>query len=232
MPFDDAVVMGALRPIIEVMTNRDFFRDKYIIPPWQEPLELRFRDTTEASRLGQALQQVFGADARKIDHFIRTQFSGTGGLVLSASDIGRADKPATAAIQLNTLFGIFSESPALQSVDARHVFETIRRYNLSVQSSSFRRFQDLIQKYGDARTSEERDRLAAAVRDEASRLRRQVLPKLTEEKERRVESGEGPMTARERAILESQLSESEKRRRIQILRERERVLQERKRAGI
>jgi hypothetical protein len=96
-PFDEAALVGSVRPLIEASTNHDFFRDRDIIPSWEENKMLDLREGTKyASRIGQTLSDGFGlvgaeVDPRKIDHIIKGYSTYYGDLLLTLGDIGKED---------------------------------------------------------------------------------------------------------------------------------------------
>lgn len=106
----DAIVSGG--GIGEAIINRDTFRNRNVVPPWEEGLELaRRKGTAEASRLGQWIQRLVQVDARKVDHVIHQTGGGLGRNLTRMSDLGRADKPMRTADWLNPMTGLFGESP-------------------------------------------------------------------------------------------------------------------------
>tara|TARA_R110000803_G_scaffold78075_2_gene143096 strand:- start:6867 stop:15596 length:8730 start_codon:yes stop_codon:yes gene_type:complete len=96
-PFDESTLGGAFKPILEAAFNYDAFRDRNVVPYWEEGKDMELREGTQyASRVGQGLTSAFGfvgaeVDPRKIDHVIKgyTTYWGTYGLALL--DIGKAD---------------------------------------------------------------------------------------------------------------------------------------------
>jgi hypothetical protein len=98
LPFESPEdLIGPLKTVIEIRANRDLFRDRDIIPYWEERLPVaRRKGTARASSIGQVIQAISGdnADARNVDHFIRGLTGGTGGLVMDLGDTltGRDDR--------------------------------------------------------------------------------------------------------------------------------------------
>ncbi len=156
LPFDEASFAGGFQAIIEGTTNYDYFRDKAIIPPREQALDLALRNTERASRLGKALQEVAGIDARKIDHFIKGSFSYFGKTALELSDIGKEDEPNP--FTLSDL-GFFKKSPAYNSKSVQE-FLRITKEGQFTSTFPYREFGALTRKYFDAETDAEKERLS------------------------------------------------------------------------
>lgn len=96
-PFDEAALIGSVKPIIEASANHDFFRDRDIVPFWEKDKTMDLREGTKyASRIGQGLSKGFGfvgleLDPRKIDHVIKGYTTYYGDFALSLGDIGKED---------------------------------------------------------------------------------------------------------------------------------------------
>lgn len=129
IPVDEAAMAGPLKGFIEMATNYDFFKRSHIIPPTEAKLELGLRPGTEsASTLGRLGQEIFGVDARQLDHGARA-FFGTGGhYITQFSDLlnfAEEERQARSAIEfLPALAGVLSQSPAFGSPDAQYVMKT------------------------------------------------------------------------------------------------------------
>ncbi|WP_299528958.1 LPD38 domain-containing protein [Ulvibacterium sp.] len=97
MPFDEAAMLGSLKPLVEVSTNYDMFRDREIVPYYEKNKDIAFRSGTKyASRIGQGLTKAFGllglqVDPRGIDHVINGYTTYFGKFLLAIGDIGRED---------------------------------------------------------------------------------------------------------------------------------------------
>jgi len=120
MPVDDAAVAGGYRPIVEILTNHDFFRDKYIIPPDELKLNLEYRNTDKASRIGKLFQGMIGVDGRQIDYFVKSSGSYYGDFALRISDIGRGDSRYTFSMAQT---GFFKNDPVYESKDVQWVYK-------------------------------------------------------------------------------------------------------------
>ena len=125
-PFDIPSLLGPFRYLVESYSNYDFFRDRFIIPPYEQPLRPEHRpkkSLERGSRLGQVLYGVSGWDPRKWDHFIKGQFTYAGRAAIEASDLGRDDKPY-ANLQnfvLRNLTGLFRNPPGYNAADVQWV---------------------------------------------------------------------------------------------------------------
>lgn len=189
LPVDEASFAGPYQAIFQAAANYDFFRERPIVPRWEENLELELRSYNRASRLGQALQQAIGVDARKIDFVINQQFGYLGRYAADISDAGRKDRHGLALSST----GMVGYSPASVSLDAKKVAKIATERGLvASRAKSVERirhvkdvgsggknpdavrygvFRKHLNEYYKAESREERDRLAALVRDEAKFLR-------------------------------------------------------------
>lgn len=160
-PFDEGNIAGAWQTIIEGYANYDFFRKRHIIPPDEDPLNLALRHTETASRLGMLLQNAtdaigFGVDARKIDHFIKRQFSYTGGFVIKMSDIGKKDSRHEFDL---TDTGLFKRTPAYSSVSVQKMISYAKEWGLN-RTPAYKGFNQTVGDYFDAKSGEEREAIA------------------------------------------------------------------------
>jgi len=167
-PVDPSIMGGPMQPIIESMTNYDFFRDKNIITPNENVLNLALRHTETASWLSQQIQKVAGIDARKIDHVIRSQFSYVGNEGLKAIDKTVEFTGGKEPEQRNdfdiTDLGLFKRSPAYNSPAVQNMMEFAKEWNLD-RSKDYKEFKNLVAKYFDATTDEEKDEYAKQMID-------------------------------------------------------------------
>ncbi|HJP83006.1 MAG TPA: LPD38 domain-containing protein [Fimbriimonadaceae bacterium] len=168
LPFDEGSIQGyGLSPISEAITNRDSFRDKPIVPQHEDALALELREyDKEASRFGVLFQQALGIDARKIDHLVRGFFGEAGQFALFASDLGRDDKPMRKHVALNRAFGVTAGSPGMSSPIVNEVMEMSRQ-----SGSRENPLGELVDEYFDARTDQEADDAADALRTAARALK-------------------------------------------------------------
>lgn len=191
LPFDEGNISGPYQAIIEGMANYDFFRDRTIIPPDEDVLNLALRHTETASRLGQYGQSASEAlakilhrkgiaiDARMIDHYIKRQFSYTGNLALKLSDIGKEDSRHEFDL---TDTGFFKRTPAYSSVSVQEMISYAKEWGLT-KSPGYKGFNKIVGAYFDAKTGEERERIA----EEMINYSRELLQAWKEQEMERVQ---------------------------------------------
>jgi hypothetical protein len=166
MPVDDANFGAPLTPIVEGVTNHDFFRDKTIIPANEDGLNLALRHTETASRLGHLLQKATGIDGRQIDHFIRGQFSYVGNAAIKLSDIDKDDSKNEFNL---TDLGFFKQSPAYNSTPVQDMLKFAEEWNLKT-SRDYKDFSKEARNYFDKKTDAEKDEAAKPLVEHAKLL--------------------------------------------------------------
>lgn len=173
-PLDERALAGPFVTYMEAWMGKDMFRDRFIVPPWEEGKRLELREgTARASRLGQVLQQAVGIDARKMDFIIESQFGGLGRLATKASDLGREDTPQNARSVGMEAAGLFTRSPAYSARDVQWVFDWARAEG-KMQDDRVDRLKDLLGRYFEADSARQRDRLARGARNYATSLRQRL----------------------------------------------------------
>lgn len=153
MPLDESSMFGPFRPIYEGISNYDVFRQKNIVPIYENDLDLSLRHTETASLLGQWLQSASNVDARKIDHFIQGQFGYFGKAAMKLSNINREDGGKSFDI---TDLGFFKESPGYNSPDVQNLWNYAKRWGLT-QNRDLEDIKALNQAIFDAKTDEEKE---------------------------------------------------------------------------
>ena len=138
------------------------------IPPYENNLDIALRKTENASRLGKALQElsIMGGkpvDARKIDHFIKGQFSYFGQTALKLSDLGR--EKGGEDFNLSD-FGFFKNTPAYNSPQVQEFMDYAQKWNLG-RSTDVSDFNDLAKSYFEEKDKSKKDAKAKALRDYA-----------------------------------------------------------------
>jgi hypothetical protein len=126
IPVDESAMAGPMTNIFQAVANRDFFRDRYIVPPHEADLEIDRRSGTDnASRLGEFIQRITGnsIDARKVDFLVEQQFGGLGKIATRTSDIGEKD---TGRMLMQTT-GINSPSPTTTARDVQKVMDYAKK---------------------------------------------------------------------------------------------------------
>jgi hypothetical protein len=172
-PIDQSTLFGPAQPIIETMSNYDEFRDKHIISPEEDELNLALRHTETASWLSQQIQKVAGMDARKIDFLIRSQFSYVGNEGLKLTD--KAAKLAGADIHTNrndfdlTDLGIFKRTPAYNAPVVQDMMEFAKEWRLD-RSREYKEFKGLAAKYFDTDDDSKKEEYSKQMIDLAQNL--------------------------------------------------------------
>ena len=169
LPVDESALAGPFQGVAQALANYEFFRQRHIVPTWEENLKLDLRNTERSSRLAQTLQKLVGVDARKIDFLTRNQFGYFGQYAAKASDIGRENRRSFGIDDI----GLFRGSPATTSQDVAWVKDLASERG-ATQTKVWRNFkQDYLTPYYEATTNAQRDRLAKRMRQAATRLRRE-----------------------------------------------------------
>jgi hypothetical protein len=172
-PVDQSTLFGPAEPIIETISNYDEFRDKHIISPEEDELNLALRHTETASWLSQQIQKVAQIDARKIDFLIRSQFSYVGNEGLKLTD--KAAKLAGADIQTNrndfdlTDLGIFKRTPAYNAPVVQDMMEFAKEWRLD-RSREYKEFKNLAAKYFDTDDDSKKEEYSKQMIDLAQNL--------------------------------------------------------------
>ncbi len=156
LAMDEGALAGPARGAIEGIANYDFFRNETIVPPYEEPLGITLHKDQNASRLGQAIRDVSGIDARKIDHFIKSQFSYYGKAGLKLTDIAREDSRNRFGLED---LGFFKQTPAYNSPQVQNYIEYAQKWGLTGQKT-FKDFKGLAQDYFTSKTDQEKEKKA------------------------------------------------------------------------
>lgn len=148
---DDLLSLGGLPGAMnEMRTNYDAFRQKSIVPPYETSLPLAERKgASSASRAGALLAGILKTDPRAVDHLISSTAGGTGRIVTTLSDLGRADKPLTGNRVLNMATGIVKEGPGYGSPQVQRTMTQLRE-NRTTPPMVLNRAQDNLK---EAKTS-------------------------------------------------------------------------------
>ena len=185
-PFGAESIALAVRPTLEVMANRDLFRDKAIVPFYEEALDLEEREVPRGtSRLGNWIQSMAEAgglgdsflakrflNARAVDHQLRGYFGNLGSLVLRASDYGRemGGRPLT----WSEVAGVVRESPIYAAKDVDYVYRWTQSHGIVGNNRKLKVLRNAIEKYFDSLTPEGKDAAAERVLEVAGRLRKGI----------------------------------------------------------
>lgn len=160
-PVDESAMTGPFRSAIEVEANWDFFRDKSIVPEYEQNLDMRLRKTQYASRMSQIIGNTMGYDSRYVDHIIKSTFSYYGNFATKASNIGTDNSQQLGLPDL----GFFKTSPAFNSKSVKDFLSIVERYGFSYKYPEVVQYRDLQQKYFAEKTDEGKDQAAKAIRE-------------------------------------------------------------------
>lgn len=162
IPVDDAALAGGYRPLVEVLANYDFFREKHIIPPNEEGMDLELRGTETASRLGKGLQETVGVDARLIDHLLKSGGGYFGDFAVITSDLGRDDTRNPMDL---TTTGLFRHDPVYGSKSVQEMMGYVEKYGIPSNNKLIKAFNQLLSDYFSQTDPEMRDKAGDTVRD-------------------------------------------------------------------
>lgn len=174
VPVDEGSIAGPAKALVEGVTNYDFFTGRNIVPSWETTQPVEFREgTKDASRLGQTLQSALGVDARKIDHFVGSQFSDFGRAVSAASDAGR---DGWRGDQLRLATGIMRGNDSPQASGNYRWVMQMARENDAQNSAQIRWLRELSGRWRVAREKNDREKMnvmAGQIKKYARTLRQQ-----------------------------------------------------------
>jgi len=187
-PFGGELFTPVFKPTAEVLLNRDMFRMKTIVPPYEEQLELGKRTATEkASRLGNTVQNVVNAsglgsnylakrllNARAVDHQMKGYLGNLGGIVVNASDYGRENRRG---LQFGDLAGVVKGSPAYGSKDVEFIYDYAANKGISTLSKKLKPLKTAMDDYFDASSPEERQKRGDKVLEVAEKIRKGIEEK-------------------------------------------------------
>ena len=172
-PVDQSTLFGPAEPIIETLANYDEFRDKHIISPEEDALDLSLRHTETASWLSQQIQKVAPIDARKMDFLIRSQFSYVGNEGLKLTDKAASLAGADIATNRNdfdlTDLGVFKRSPAYNAQVVQDMMQFAKQWRLD-RSREYKEFKGIAAKYFDTEDNSEKEKYSQQMIDLAQNL--------------------------------------------------------------
>jgi hypothetical protein len=171
IPVGQDTLAGPMAPALELLTNKDFFSGKDIVPSYEAGKDMSLRPGAErASRIGQGVAHILGADPRQVDQFVNSALGNVGKLALQAGDIGRGDDKDTLTSWARTLSGITSSDPSWNARDVEAVMtEAIRRGE--EQSKPVMRLRGMLKLASATKDEKERAKLKAEAVDYATALR-------------------------------------------------------------
>ena len=184
----EAISAFGVKPLLEVMANKDFFRDKTIVPPYEDRLNLENRpqpkgtstianvtqDAVESIGLGSNYMAKRLLNARAIDHQLRGYFGTLGGLILSAGDtLTDGANPLT---EKNVL-GLSGDNAIYGSKDVEFVMDFAEGEGISIQNRKMKELKGSIDDYFSAETAEEKKAASEEVYGVAAKLRQGIEAK-------------------------------------------------------
>ncbi len=163
-----AEASGPLKTLNEIKYNRDSFRDRYIVPPYERDLLLKFRKGTEhASGIGKIIGGALNSDPRYVDHVLQS-YGGLGQSLTDFTSSGmRASQSALKATGLTTM------PPSTQSRDYAWVTKWAKD-NGKTSSSAIKDLADMIDPVFNAPNAEAADKAAKKLREAATELRKKI----------------------------------------------------------
>ena len=176
LPIDEGSIMGPFKPIVEIMINKDTFRDMPIIPEWESKRLLKNREgANRASTISKALSDAMGAaggefDPRYIDHFIKSQFSYFGDFTLSSSDFLTGNKDSKNKLSTSKL-GFVKEPPVANAQAVRDVYELAYKLGFE-KSAAIKELSGMIKQYYSIEREEKRREFANEIYQKALALKR------------------------------------------------------------
>ncbi len=164
LPLTRADLAGPLRTFVEMAANKDFFRERDIVPPWQEKQDLRLLEKENkyqmSSRIGKFIGEPIGVDPRKIDHFLRGTFAYFGNQTMRLSDIGREDKKRSLA----DMTGFYKNEPVYSYQDVQWAQEQAERYNLETEEY-YMVLRWMLQEYSHLEDDLSKKQMSIAIRE-------------------------------------------------------------------
>jgi len=175
-PTDEAMLLGPMKPFIELMTNKDLFRDKNIVPDYEKDLHISLRKGAKrASNLGKWLASMLNVDPRQTDFVINSFTSDYGRVAQGLSDIGREDK--TPFRTTTKSLGFLRDPGAFGSRDPEAVMDIFARTGQS-RTAEARSFYDQLRATSAAKTSQERNLAVQRALSTATRTRERLEPRV------------------------------------------------------
>jgi hypothetical protein len=167
LPMKPEDLGGSFLPLLEVMANKDFFRNQTIVSPYETGKDVKLREGTKrASGLGQGLQIMTAntVDARNIDHLIQAFFGGFGRMATAQDGTGL----------LRTATGTVGGADGVSgSRDVRWVLEKLTELGHG-QGREVRSIQRLLKEAREAKTDEARTKKEQTILKVSAGLRKSI----------------------------------------------------------
>ncbi|AIM37371.1 hypothetical protein KO02_12220 [Sphingobacterium sp. ML3W] len=173
VPLHQEAIFGSFKPIIEAMTNKDTFRDRNIVPVYEEGLEKGLRKgESKASRLGKGISATMGLvgtdwDARKVDHVVKGYTTYVGDWAMSLSDIGRDDSKHKFGVSKT---GFMKDSPVMDSKSVSLLMKVAKKKG-KTRSKEVKFIYGLIDKYYSTESEDKRRDIQSEIWREADIIR-------------------------------------------------------------
>lgn len=195
-PFDESTLLPVAKPLVEIIANKDLYRNEPIVPEWEEKLMLNKRTGTKyASGLGKSLTSAFGfvgaeVDPRYIDHAVRGLTSYYGDAAMRLSNIGSKNSKQFGIEQT----GLVRERPIANSKDVMETYDLAQKLGVD-QSSGILELRDMVKEFYGAETKPERERLSKEIYKKASKLREELMDTYEKARKQVVSDSEYPATS-------------------------------------
>lgn len=164
MPMSRSDMAGPGKVFVELIANKDFFRDKTIA--YDDERAMEGRNYAMASRIGKFIGEPIGVDPRKVDHFIKGTLAYFGNQAMRLSDMGREDKKRNLA----DMTGFYKEEPVYSYKDVQWAQEQAKLYNLETEEY-YMVLRWMLQEYSFIENDAGKKQMAIAVRDYSGYLK-------------------------------------------------------------
>ncbi|HDZ27057.1 MAG TPA: hypothetical protein ENH65_11175 [Candidatus Aminicenantes bacterium] len=158
LPMTRADMAGPMRTFVEILANKDFFRDSTIA--YDDKKAMERRNYEWASRVGKLIGEPIGVDPRKVDHFIRGTLSYFGSQAMRLSDMGREDKKRNVA----DMTGFYKEEPIYNYKDVQWLQKQAELYELETEEY-YMVIRWMIQEYGHMESDGQKREMGKAIRE-------------------------------------------------------------------
>ena len=172
-PVGPEIIFGPYKPIIEASFNKNVFKGRNIVPPYEEKKKVSLREGTKrASNLGQAIQSLTGdsIDARKVDHLIVGMFGTAGRAAIEMSSIAEEGRLNNWGRSTGLLVGITRDGGATNARDVVFVTEWALQ-NGHDSKKSYKDFRKLFKRYFEATNNRARQAAAREILAKARGVR-------------------------------------------------------------
>jgi len=169
---DETSILGGLKPLVEVMSNKDYFRDKMIIPAWEQDLMMEKRKGTKyASNIGKGIsagleKSGWKTDPRNVDHLLKGYGTYFADWAMAISDIGEKDS--------RNKFGIsktgFAKDQAISNSKSVMEATELAKELGKMQSGYFKSFKSKIEDSYEMEEGPEKQKLIKEIYSQAKEI--------------------------------------------------------------